>query len=91
MKLIFIENYIGEPLIHDYNLFKEDEKLTLINSIDGHFASQLIDTGNNIEWIHDKKHTLILNYNDAQKLLILLTEHNKTKIEFRETITLKTI
>lgn len=91
MKQIFIENYIGKPLEHEYNLDNKDNKLTIIDPYNGHIVSTLIDTGNSIDWVDINGNTFIYSYDDAIKLLILLTEQNKTKIEFRETLTIKTI
>ena len=95
MKQIFIENYIGKPLNHEYNLsinqLEKENKLNLFHTGDGDFAGSLIDTGNGIELISDQLNPIFITYCTAEKLLILLTENNKTKIEFREFIILKTI
>lgn len=91
MKQIFIENYIGKPLEHEYNLDNKDNKLTIIDPYNGNIVSTLIDTGNSIDWVDMNGNTFIFEYHDAIKLLILLTEHNKTKIKFCKFITLKTI
>lgn len=103
MKQIFIENYIGKPLEHEYNLsVNQLDKQTIykLNQLNNQStAFTIIDTGNAIQVMGtatiDKNYIgdgcIEFTYCQIQNLLILLTEHNKTKIEFRESITLKTI
>lgn len=95
MKQIFIENYIGKSLQHEYNLsvnqLEKETKLNLFYSRDQGLTSCLIDNGNGIELISSRNTKVLLSYCEAERFLILLTENNKTKIEFRESLTIKTI
>ena len=95
MKQIFIENHIGKPLEHEYNLsIKKIGKINSFNLFDStneFYQATLSDTGNSIELISDEQGCIKLSYCEALKFFILLTENNKTKIEFRKFITLKKI
>ena len=91
LKQVWVEAYIGQGLVHDYNLTANEKELNLTNLIHNEKESILKNTGDLILWYDRDGQEYAFDYTDAEQLLILLTENNKTKIEFRQSITLKTI
>jgi hypothetical protein len=87
---IYIECYTGKPLEHEFNIIKTGDEFYL-NTKEKKYQSHLIDTGDYLEWHDNDGQKNTFSYIDAEELLILFLAWNKTKIEFRQHVVLKSI
>ena len=99
---IYVQNELDPkiPLDYDYDLEETfDKKLLVLNrsytsdwspTSQGQSAANLEDTGDSIK-ISIGDQEIELDYAQAREVLILLVAANEDKIEFRESIVIKTI
>jgi len=96
---VYIENNIGDKLEHSFDIVREDGSVRLdysnsycwSTSHRGEMAGFIVDDGDGIVVKIDDIQKIILNYDQAQRLLILLLDNNDAKIELRHSTVIKKI
>ena len=88
---ILIENVVGEPFDHDYNLeFLEEQDQTVLSYSDdsqwsegyrGEHCVIMEDTGDGLEINFHDGETINLDYGQARELFILLSIENDSNIK----------
>jgi hypothetical protein len=95
---VYIENYIGRPLEHEFDLefknrttiLKYSNSKQWTEDLPGTQACSILNTGNGYVVKLDGK-TIRIDYAQAQQLLVLLMYMNDAKIEICETKIFKSI
>jgi hypothetical protein len=90
---VFIENFTGEPLEYSYDLIQEDGAVRLDYSNTsywnpthrGMIAGYLVDDGEGLVIKIDDMRKIVLDYDQAQRLLVLLLDNNEAKIQLKST------
>lgn len=91
---IFVENKLNQPLEHEYNLYADEhnsylEYASSESPYDDTIAS-LEDNGDILKLKIDGK-VFIINYHEAEQILVLLLQNYTTKMNFVETKITKSI
>jgi hypothetical protein len=96
---VHIDNFIDQPLEYSYDLIQEDGAIRLDYSNSpcwnathkGMMAGYLVDDGDCLVIKIDDMRKIVLDYDQAQRLLILLLNNNEAKIQFRTSQIIKEI